>query len=268
MHPSPLRPLLAVLSLFAVFAHAAPGQPVPIKWLGDTPAPLTTGVSFGVPWPRGEVPKTQAFTLITADNHTLPVQTWPLAYRPDGSLKRVGVATVAGPETTGELKLLPVATTTVALGGPAVTVRRSDTTFLIDTGRVRAVIPMHGDHIIDLLTVDGRDVARGGRLASYVYYKTKNEAFLQAGVNALRRTGRCAGRNRPLQRVEGPEALNPIDEGFAGTNGASQSGLETIAMLGLVGDKLPAEFPKFTPEEEAAMSSRRRGNNPPPAKQP
>jgi len=99
-----------------------------------------------------------------------------------------------------------------------------------------------------------------------VYFKTGNEAFRQAGIDALIRTARGGGRNRSLQQIDGPEALNPVDEGFAGTNGASQSGLETIAMLGLVGDHLPRELPPLTPEEEAALA--RRGNNPPPGPPP
>ena len=116
---------------------------------------------------------------------------------------------------------------------------------------------------------EGNDAkfVRDGRLASYVYFKTGNEAFRKAGIDALVRTARGGGRSRPLQRVEGAEALNPVDEGLGGTNGASQSGLETIAMLGLVGDHLPKEIPPITPEEEAAMS-RRRGGNPPPQPPP
>jgi hypothetical protein len=158
-----LRPFLALLSLSAVLASAASPSSVPIKWLGDTPAPFATGVSFGVPWPRGAMPKTQAFALTAADGSSLPVQTWPLAYWPDGTVKWTGVATVAGPATTGEIKLTPVASAPAATGA-TVTVRHSDTTLLIDTGRVRAVIPLHGSNLIDSLSVDGREVARAGRL--------------------------------------------------------------------------------------------------------
>lgn len=208
MHLPSLRSFLALLCLSAVAGHAATDQAAAIKWLGDAPAPLTTGVSFGVPWPRGAVPKAQAFTLTTADNRTLPVQTWPLAYWPDGSLKWVGVATVAGPETKGELKLLPVATTTVAPGGAAVTVRRSDTTFLIDTGRVLAVIPMHGSNIIDLLTVDGREVARAGRLVSIVQDGPDGDATASPareayGTRVDRVTLEQSGPVRAVVKIEG-----------------------------------------------------------------
>ncbi len=164
IHPA-IRLSFALLGLAAALAHAASDQSVPLKWLGDAPAGRTTGVSFGVPWPRGTVQKTQAFALTTTDGLSLPVQTWPLAYWPDGTVKWTGVATVAGPATTGEIKL------TAAAGAPSATgaivaVRRSDTTYLIDTGRVQAVIPMHGNNIIDLLSVDGRVVARAGRLVA------------------------------------------------------------------------------------------------------
>src|SRR5688572_8252672 len=101
------RPLCVLSCLCA--AAAAAGEPVPVKWLDNTPPPLAGGVSFGVPWPRGAIQKSQAFTLADASGQSLPVQTWPLAYWPDGSLKWIGVATVAGPGAAGELKLATAA---------------------------------------------------------------------------------------------------------------------------------------------------------------
>ena len=162
-HPTRLRLLSGLILLSsASVTQAAPDQPVPVGWLGGTASPVSTGVSFGVPWPRGTVQKTQAFTLTTADGKTLPVQTWPLAYWPDGSLKWSGVATVAGPETTGELKL--AGTTAAAPTSSAIQVRRSDTTFEIDTGRVKVRVPKVGSNLIDTIIVEGREVARDGRL--------------------------------------------------------------------------------------------------------
>jgi hypothetical protein len=158
-----LRSLLAGAGFAAALAHAAPPtQPAAIKWLGDSPSPLVTGVSFGVPWPRGTVQKSQAFALTTADGKSLPTQTWPLAYWPDGTLKWVGVATVAGPETTGELRLAPVPTPGTA--GAGISVHQGADALLIDTGRVSANIPTRGEHLIESLIVDGRAVARAARL--------------------------------------------------------------------------------------------------------
>lgn len=158
---------LAALALSALGCPAATTSPepsVPIGWLGGTAPEVTTGVSFGVPWARGAVQKTQTFTLTTAGGQCVPVQTWPLAYWPDGSVKWTGVATIAGPGGTGEFTLAPGAAAAAPADAPVVTVCHSDTTYLVDTGRVQAVIPLHGDHIIDTLRVDGRVVARAGRL--------------------------------------------------------------------------------------------------------
>jgi len=104
--------------------------------------------------------------------------------------------------------------------------------------------------IRDMTTgTEGMDAsyARDGRLAAYVYFKTQNPAFRQVAVNSLVRP-RMGGRGgTAARRVEGPESLNPVDEsGMAGTNGAAQNGLETIAMLGMVGDDLPADMPPQT----------------------
>jgi hypothetical protein len=157
--------VVGALGLGLLPGRAAPAEPVPIGWLGGTPAPLSSGVSFGVPWPRGAVQKTQAFILTSADGATLPVQTWPLAYWPDGSLKWSGVATVAGPEAKGEFKLTVAAADVPAPADAAVVrVSHSDTTYEIDTGRVKVRVPKWGRDLVDSIIVDGREVARDGRL--------------------------------------------------------------------------------------------------------
>ena len=93
--------------------------------------------------------------------------TWPLAYWPDGSVKWTGVATVAGPDASGPLRLAAV-TDAQASDGKTVELQQSDTTFLIDTGRVRVRIPKIGTNLIDSITIEGREVARAGQLVAIV----------------------------------------------------------------------------------------------------
>src|SRR5262249_24700828 len=131
----------------ALPAAAQSSSFVELKWLGDTPPPAPMGVSWGVPWPQGKVRKDQAFTLSTADGKNLPLQSWPLAWWPDGSIKWSGFATVAGPETAGSLRLSQ--SNTAPASGSVVQVRQSDTTFEIDTGRLKARIPRWGASLID-----------------------------------------------------------------------------------------------------------------------
>jgi hypothetical protein len=125
---------------------------------------------------------------------------------------------------------------------------------------------------------EGNDAAfvRDGRLAAYVYTQTENRAFAQAAIDALieRARGGRGGRGGGTPRkIAGPDSLNPIDEsGSMGTNGAAQNGLETITMLGMVGDLLPAELPPPDPNQPARGDGRGRsgrggppqpGDNPP-----
>ncbi|HEX5083684.1 MAG TPA: hypothetical protein VFY40_16675 [Blastocatellia bacterium] len=142
---------------------AQPASSVELKWLGDKPPTTAMGVSWGTPWPQGKVRKNQAFTLTTAGGKSLPLQSWPLAWWPDGSIKWTGFATVAGPETTGSLTL-SLSDAAGPASGPVLQVRQSDTTFEIDTGRLRARISKWGAGLIDSMAIDGREVARDGRL--------------------------------------------------------------------------------------------------------
>jgi hypothetical protein len=58
-----------------------------------------------------------------------------------------------------------------------------------------------------------------------------------------------------VRHVEGPAVPHPIDEGLGGTNGAAQSGLETISMLGFVGDRLPVTTEATQPAARATPAA-------------
>jgi hypothetical protein len=134
-----------------------PTASVTIDWLGNAAPPVATGVSWGVPWPRGTVRRDQQWALRGANNAQLPLQTWPLAYWPDGTLKFSGFATVAGP---GPFRLAPG----TPAAASAIKVTQSAQAVEIDTGQLQARIAKTGASLIDTLTIDGRVVAREGRL--------------------------------------------------------------------------------------------------------
>src|ERR1019366_4856064 len=78
---------------------------VTIGWLGGVAPGTEAGVSWGVPWARGTVSRTQTFALTGNDGKPLPLQQWPLAWWPDGSIKFTGFATVTG--AAGPFRLAP-----------------------------------------------------------------------------------------------------------------------------------------------------------------
>src|SRR5277367_670111 len=86
-------------------AEAQPTAGVTLRWLDGAPPSVASGISWGVPWARGSIRKDQTFSLAASNGTNLPLETWPLAYWPDGSLKWSGFATVA--KAAGPLVLSP-----------------------------------------------------------------------------------------------------------------------------------------------------------------
>ena len=161
-------PLAARAALFVatltsrLLSAAATPPPVQLHWLDPSPPAFARGVSWGVPWPKGAVQKDQTFALNTADGGSLPLQSWPLAYWPDGSIKWTGFATSTPAAAAGPLTLVPGPAAVDA--GAVLTVTQSDTAYEITTGPLKARIDKWGGGIIRSLAIDSREVARDGRL--------------------------------------------------------------------------------------------------------
>ncbi len=100
-----------------------------LRWLGE-PRP-SSGVTWGVPWARGEVPFDTPFGL-----GDVPVQSWVTAMWPDGSVK--WSAHAIGPTSAGSFVLEPGV---APAAGPSVRVGHSGDGVTVDTGAVRWVVP-------------------------------------------------------------------------------------------------------------------------------
>ncbi|SER42823.1 hypothetical protein SAMN04487944_10487 [Gracilibacillus ureilyticus] len=59
---------------------------IDLNWLTSKPNYLTN-ITWGIPWKKGELDRRSDVSLWNAENQSIPVQTWPLAYWPDGSVK-------------------------------------------------------------------------------------------------------------------------------------------------------------------------------------
>ena len=170
---------------------------VTIGWLGGAGPGIETGVSWGVPWARGTVGRTQTFTLTANDGKALPLQAWPLAYWPDGSIKFTGFATVTG--AAGPFRLAPG----TPAAGPTVKVTQSAQAIDIDTGKLQCRIPKQGPAFIETMTIDGRVVARDGRLVCTLEDRSARRPALprvhqqhQEGHGGADRAGARRGQDR------------------------------------------------------------------------
>ncbi|HEX6069096.1 MAG TPA: hypothetical protein VFZ18_04715 [Longimicrobiaceae bacterium] len=149
--------------LLLLASTTAAQEPVTVRWLGGEAPDVATSVSWGIPWPRGAVSETQGFTLTTPAGETLPVQSWPLAYWPDGSIKWSGHAAVAGPGSPAELTVAPTPGRPRAPEAMVRVVDRGEA-YEVDTGPLQVRIAKRGANLVESMTVDGRVVARSGRL--------------------------------------------------------------------------------------------------------
>jgi hypothetical protein len=153
---------IALLITISVLAQAQQPEPVALKWLNIAPT-RPTGVSFGIPWPQGQVKKNTGFVLTKANGHNMPVQTWALAYWPDGSVKWSGFATIAD-STAHDVAIKAVsAKLTPAATGP-LQVTEDDRFIHINTGSMQCVIAKSGNLIVPSLTLNGKVVATDGQL--------------------------------------------------------------------------------------------------------
>ncbi|MFJ9903021.1 Tat pathway signal sequence domain protein [Streptomyces sp. NPDC101152] len=175
MSPIPRRSLLkaaAVAGAAAQFswvlgakeAQAAPGaaaadaDPVTLDWLEDGGLGAAPGSTVGVPWPKGVYRPDQAFALTDADGRAVPVQSWPIAYWPDGSIKWTAHAVSSG---SGKLTL---AAGDAAVPDKKVTVDRRGGTIDVSTGVISVKIGKSGSTLVKSVIRGSTEIARDGRL--------------------------------------------------------------------------------------------------------
>ena len=124
-------------------AAAAEASEVKLSWLEGKPttAAVTT---WGTPWPKGVVPANQSFALKSADGADVPLQSWPTAYWPDGSLKWSAHAIAV--DAPAESYTLGPGTATA----PArpVTVKNEKLYVDVDTGLIRTRIRKSGSEVV------------------------------------------------------------------------------------------------------------------------
>jgi hypothetical protein len=115
-----------------------------------------------MPWTRGKHSKKTRFALRTADSD-VPLQSWPIAFWPDGSLKWTAHALPADARIgDGPFEVVPVRSTKAI--PTTLEVKESDTALEINTGLLVCRLPRTGKMLIESLQRDGREQARDGHL--------------------------------------------------------------------------------------------------------
>ncbi|KPF60228.1 Tat pathway signal sequence domain protein [beta proteobacterium AAP51] len=154
---------------------SAPARPQALRWLdGQAPA-LHAGVTWGLPWARGQCPRGTAFVLRDPQGQPQPLQTWPLAWWPDGSLKWTGHAIAPGVSVGDgsgasgagwQVQPLPAGQAAPSTPSVVVTVEEGAEAVTVNTGTVVCVVPRRGPVLVRSVTRRGVEVMRQVQLVA------------------------------------------------------------------------------------------------------
>ena len=146
------------------FIFAQDVHPIKLTWLGGNPPSLSSGVSWGVPLPEGRLMPTAGFSLKDSRGQALPVQSWPLAYWPDGSLKWVGLCTVVDTNAGTPFELESEKPAVAYSLHTKIELTETKNDVLVNTGVLQCDIPKHGEQLIRFIKMEGNEISTGGKL--------------------------------------------------------------------------------------------------------
>lgn len=145
-----------------------------LSWLEDTEPSVNPGTTWGQAWAKGELSKGEPLYLSNDEGSKIPLQSWPTAWWPDGSVKWTAHATPAGAELGRQFQVKkgrsPKPVRPVQL-------RRASDVIEVDTGIVTFAVPTRGEYLIATMRRGDRLIARDARLVGLVQHEYDTEAF-------------------------------------------------------------------------------------------
>lgn len=179
---------------------------VPLQWIGKTPE-QNKAVSFGVPFKQGEVKADTPLQLLTEGGANIPIDTWPLAYWPDGSVKWCGMAGVI-PGETANLSVKKSTKKSMAKANNGLSVSETSQEISVSTGKITAYIPRKGQYLVDSLLFNGVKTSEKMRLVCSTQSEPVVEGTTEVTFNnyvseLTSATVERAGKMRALVKIEG-----------------------------------------------------------------
>lgn len=154
-------PFMANLNLSAIEPG---GDSIKLNWLSGSAPSNRCGISWGVPWPQGFVKNEQSFSLSNEEGVMIPVQWWPMAFWPDGSVKWTGFSTVIDSQTARQLSVHLVNSSPEFADRNKISFKELKDGYLINTGKISCIVPKKGSVFIDSLKAEGKLVSKQGQL--------------------------------------------------------------------------------------------------------
>ncbi|WP_158797946.1 Tat pathway signal sequence domain protein [Pedobacter sp. L105] len=139
-----------------------PVTPATLAWIEKSNTPFSAGLTWGVPWPKGRLKADQKFHLSNTEGKNFFIQTWPLAYWPDGSLKWTGHA-ASGLPSDGSYAVVPGKK---EIEGAILIVSNQADEIHINTGFIQCIIRKSGRVLIPEISRNGQIIASSGILTA------------------------------------------------------------------------------------------------------
>ncbi|KAL0941174.1 uncharacterized protein CTRU02_203937 [Colletotrichum truncatum] len=122
-----------------------------VQWLGQKPS-RNPGVTFAVPWKAGACGKgNTAFSCVTEEGKDVPLQTWPTAYWPDGSIKWTSHAIPSATRAESSYFIRAGGEKTTTANASSIGVQEDTETIKVSTGKIDVVFSKAGNKIIQAI---------------------------------------------------------------------------------------------------------------------
>jgi hypothetical protein len=167
----------AKASAGAAAGDVAENGDIPLYWLDGAPASFR-GATWGVAWPQGRVSPASGFELRDGDHAGPAVQSWPLAYWPDGTLKWTAHALppdAGGGKPASSYTLRAQIDAAPRAAGSPLASEGADA-ITIDNGILQCSLSRSGGLLINTLKRAGKPLLRDGRLILLVDGALDDEA--------------------------------------------------------------------------------------------
>lgn len=127
------------------------------------PACCGCGVTWGVPWSKGDLKRGELAALClkgAAEDFSLPLQSRPAAYWPDGSIKWSLHSAVCPEGNTAGYRLERSAGQSAVSAAFQVSLEETEEAYIVDTGSIRCTVVKRGAGVISRII--RRDTAESG----------------------------------------------------------------------------------------------------------
>ena len=143
--------------------HASEQQkgPTQLRWLEGQAPQVHGGTAFGVPWPMGQHAANSTFALRTAQGQHVPIQSWPMATWPDGSLKWTGHALAPDAPSADFYEIVPGKP---SIPSKPVCVEKTSDAIIVATGVIQCQLPLKGESLIETVKRGDTIILRNGHL--------------------------------------------------------------------------------------------------------